>query len=298
MVLSSKPLAEMIINDLPDDCLFLIFEECALQDLVRLRLVCTRWRSLIGILCAAVHTLRLFASESDVDEYFDALSQLNLQDISDFKCSNKNSLIIFLPCYLNSITDIGKYESCPEFGGSFLADLFPNICNLTYSNGNCEDYMNIIETECVAYCKPICSKQYEDLKPYHIDIENLMLKWKNKLKTFTVCNVPSRSVANCIETNLNNSQSIENLHIIVNMKLNLSPPLLQRIKRLALLPQFYSTTFVNEILSFTTNITYLSLFGDLGNVEIISRLPQLTHLDISALNIRNFDVSQLNKVYR
>src|SRR5690606_2069624 len=57
------------INFLPDDCLRLILEQCTLQQLLRLRGVCARWRALIQSMIRNRRSLRVFESVKDIDEY-------------------------------------------------------------------------------------------------------------------------------------------------------------------------------------------------------------------------------------
>ncbi len=75
----------MNVNQLNDDSLLLIFKKLPIQELLRHRLVCSRWQLLIEQLCAGRRSLKLFSGFQNVYQYANDLVNFCLEDAEHLK---------------------------------------------------------------------------------------------------------------------------------------------------------------------------------------------------------------------
>ena len=115
----ARQVSQTQINDLDNDCLSLVFRQFTLQNMIRLRIVCKRWRSMIELICQGKTSLQLFALKKDACCYLQFAKRCNIHDYNDvnsFELSS-NKLILSGPSLELSL---------------FLPSIFPNVRKLIY----------------------------------------------------------------------------------------------------------------------------------------------------------------------
>ena len=82
------------INNLPDHCLWAIFEQFSLDKIVALRRVCRRWCGLINYGLKKQTSLKLFASKNDLTRFKQRKIEFNLHTNSSFSIQDSELLIL------------------------------------------------------------------------------------------------------------------------------------------------------------------------------------------------------------
>ena len=82
------------INSLPDHCLWMVFEELSLEQIISLRRVCQRWRCLIDHIFTRQTNLKLFATKTDFVRFKQRQMEFNLNRTTPFGISNNEVLIL------------------------------------------------------------------------------------------------------------------------------------------------------------------------------------------------------------
>lgn len=82
------------INDLPDDCLRLVFTKLTLQELIQLRsgTICIRWHLVIDHICSGVRTLKIHGSHQEVQQFNREMFEANAERYC--KSSHTNVLVL------------------------------------------------------------------------------------------------------------------------------------------------------------------------------------------------------------
>ena len=104
------------INQLPNECLTMIFKNFDLQKMILFRVICLRWQELIEAICKGKQSLKILKPP------YLCLSPMLNQEIDGFLKSKQP-----LDCYLNVIRSNLDSQLC-----DFLVDLFPNIEHLVF----------------------------------------------------------------------------------------------------------------------------------------------------------------------
>lgn len=76
----------MNINSFPDDCLRMVLQRCRLIELVHLRGICFRWKTLIEeMFFEHKHSLKIFGSKYDMVHFGDVVSNHRINEHIDLK---------------------------------------------------------------------------------------------------------------------------------------------------------------------------------------------------------------------
>lgn len=84
----------MELNQLNSDCLRLIFSQLTINELVHLRLVCTRWKSISETVLHSHHSLKLFSNFKSVIQYVSQLIQYNVQHEWYYRIGSGRELMV------------------------------------------------------------------------------------------------------------------------------------------------------------------------------------------------------------
>lgn len=163
------PLSKMTIDHLDDNSLSTILEYFSMAELIQLRLVCARFKGLIQRLCRSKRTLKLFGDIHDVYDYCSLLSGYNLELEQRFRLPTTPIHDVIIGNLKYSLWMRQKKPVLPLPSGAsapncnFLAELFPNICNLI-----------------VLYSKAD-----------KVDLPYLLDQWKGTLTSFSLFDIPN-----------------------------------------------------------------------------------------------------------
>lgn len=112
----------MMINEyLNDDCLIQVFNQFTLQQLLCLRVVCQRWKSIIELLCQKKSSLQLFSTLDDARMNWEFAKKYNSSTFVVSKFGNGGNQIFF-----------GLNTAHEEQQISLLKALFPNVKKLVF----------------------------------------------------------------------------------------------------------------------------------------------------------------------
>ena len=187
-----EPKLDLNINQLNDDCLIAIFSKHSLQELVHLRNICSRWKTVIEIIFKGRSSLKLFVSYRSVKEYLCRVKKFMADDEElrlkpagqgdDDLVLNPDALIAF---EANQCIDQSR--------GLFLPVLFPNITKLFI----CLDRI-----------------YFNDYAFNKFDFANLLNKWPN-LSTLLTFNFPSNAtLMNSFFNAISSLSSLRSLYLI------------------------------------------------------------------------------------